>query len=270
MPEHVLEQLVHYVLSDDAAAGRALVHAALAAGADPQRLLADVLWPAAECVHQLCHDRLISPRVFNTATRALATLAACAAARLPACPPAAGGARPRVLIAAAPGERTDLGAHLLATLAEGYGMGVLFAGANLSTEDLTVAVLRLQPDAVLLHGSLPASAPATAALLRHLRRARLWPDAQLAVVGGVVAAGSTAAPGGAAAHEPLGADLESAHPVEILELLALCPEYRAPDSAPTSSSALHLLPGATPTVGLDPAALHDFLCRHFPPRTHTN
>jgi methanogenic corrinoid protein MtbC1 len=274
--EFLLERFVHYVLCDDPLPGRQLIASALANGEDPFELLTHVLWPAAECLQQLKKDGLIATRLFNAAQRALASLIHQLAAQLPREPqeprgPEATAAyapsisagispRGRLLILSAPGEFSDLGAQLLAALAESRGFDVLFAGAGVTSQELTFALLQLQPDALLIHGSLDSSRLSTRTLLEHLQRSRLRPQLQVAAVGAIADPQSDG-------HD-LGADLVSRHPMEILEMLALCPDYRSPGYDPHPAQSLEMLVGAT--LSTNHAAVHDFLRSRFPTRLHAN
>lgn len=261
-PEYVLERLVHHVLREEGAAARSLVAAALEMHAMPERFLAEVLFPAVECMHQLRHDGLISGRVFNAAARVLVRLTQQVEERLNASGdeaeegedgrPGEGEAGRRMLVLSAPGERTDLGAQVVAALAGERGFEVLFAGAHLSAEELLVACSRLQPEVLLVHGSLAASRPEAEALVQRLRRAGLWPGMQIAAAGTL------------AAQEGIGADISAADPMEVLELLALCPGYRAADQV-----TLRMLEGSSTFRGVDASVVRQFLSM-FPPRVHGN
>jgi methanogenic corrinoid protein MtbC1 len=257
-PEFMLERLVHHVLREESRAARELIGSALVVDGTPDALLAHVVIPAIECMHQLREDALVSARVFNAGGRVLSSLVQHLESHLP---PAAGPVSPqdrraRVLVLSAPGERTDLGAQAVAALAAAFGFEVHFAGAHLSTEELLVATTRLEPDALLFHGSLPSSREALGRLLEKLRGAGVWPRMQVAVTGAV-----------AGARECFVADAAAADPLEVLEVMALCPDYRA---ARPEEEPLGLLEGASPARGVDPAVVREFLSTMFPPRVHGN
>jgi len=255
-PDFLLERFVNDVLCEPRAAqvsrdGRSAFTQALAAGADPHWLFTEILWPAAECVQQLRHDDLLRLRPFNQANRTLAILAAQLAPRLGAS--AISNAGRRLFVAAAPGEPSDLGAQLVSVLAEAHGFSVLFAGAQLTREELMFALSRLEPEALLIHGSLEPSRPGVEDWLLHLQRGRLWPDMQVAVVGGIVSA----------RKGRVMADVESRKPIEVLELLSLCPEYRRPK---TSAFPLQL----NAEVGIQDDTVKQLMSRHFTSRLHVN
>jgi len=131
-PEFLLEKLVHYAVRDHSAAARELMTEAVAQGMEAGALLAEIVLPAVECVHQLRRDGLISARVFNAAVRGLSGALHTLKESLR---DQTGTRRGRVLILSAPLEETDLGGQVVAALAEGHGYDVLFAGAHLEVEE---------------------------------------------------------------------------------------------------------------------------------------
>jgi len=251
--DFLLERFVHQMLRDDPSGVRRMLAEAVRAGCDPTWLLAEILWPAAECLAQLRHDRLVGLRAFNQATRSLVQAAGHLDARLPA----AGPIGRRVLILTAPGEPGDLGAYVLSILAEAAGVAALFAGAGLNATDVLFALSHLQPDALVIHGSLPVSLPAAETLVAQVQASRWWPQVQIACVGAMLNRPEGLAQRG---------DLSSHHPVELLELLALCPDHRAVPGL--EAPGLSMPPGATPSVHAQ--AIDDLLRHYFPPRPHVN
>ena len=257
--DFLLERLVHHVTATHfhAQATGPLIADALAAGADPEWLLAEVLLPAAECMQQLRHDGLLSPHAFSNASRTLQIMGSAVASHMSAARTLQCGmpgiATRRLMIMSAPGEPSDTGAFLLTLLAEAHGFQVLFAGGDLTGEDLLFALERLAPAALVLHGSIATLEPETGRLFRQIKRAGFWPGMQLALAGAMIA-GKCA---------DLEADLNAAHPVEILELLALCPEFRAT----TSGAGTLRLAYATHAPSKIPQSL---LMRLFPARAHLN
>jgi methanogenic corrinoid protein MtbC1 len=213
--DHLLERVVHHLLKGDSLETRALIHDALQRGMDPFALFDEVLWPAAECTQQLRHSGLVTPRVFNHATRLLINLTS---GLLPAV-----SSKPmtrRVFIISAPGEPSDTGAQLLASLAEARGFTALFAGARLTVEEICFAMPRLEVDAILMHGSVPESLRHAEKQIQELRTRGIWPDVQIAVAGALLRSD----------EEARGADLSACGPDEILELLMLCPDHRGKKS----------------------------------------
>jgi methanogenic corrinoid protein MtbC1 len=253
-PEYLLEKFVHHLLGDDPHRCRSLIADAFASGMDAQRLLSEVLWPASECVQQLKHDSVLLPQLFAHATRMLASLASEAAVRIPRM--AAGQGAPRatarcLFVASAPGEPSDAGAHMLTLLAEAHGFTVYFAGAKLTEEEIFFALSRLEPDAVLIHGSIEQERSATRDLLARLRAAHFWPEIQTGVTGAILGAGGC------------GADVEARLPVELLEMLALCPEHRA--AGPRAAAKTLVMPRDAAIETCD-RAIRDLMLHFFPPR----
>ncbi len=245
--DFLLERVLHHVLKGDP-------HASLlpeAASLDPALFIADILWPATECIHQLHADGTTTARILNTASRALRSLLESTARRLDRHP----SNHHSLFIFTTPGESSDLGAHILATLAESHGFRVFFAGANLSLEELTFSIGQHSPDTLLLHGTLPSSAPRAADLLHQLRRIRIWPATQLVVSGPL-----------ANANAKLPADLLSAHPLETLELLSLWPHYRHIPGTPNVS--LQMPEATTETLKISTETIRQMIRHHFQKHPH--
>jgi len=266
-PDYLLERFVHRVLGESSSGTCELVDEALEKQIDGRRILSEILWPAAECVQQLHHGGQVSRRIFNRATRSLFISAG--QVRLPAAPGEFTTDR-SVFVCGAPGEMSDLGSHLVALLAESYGFSTMFAGARLSAEEVMFAISRLKPDVALVQGSLGGSRGELNRWMERIRQARFWPEVQLAAVGAVAAF-----PEGAEALQAIGAgtyctaDVISRHPVEILELLALFPSYRAQGGRlPARRAPLHMVKGATPLP--DPTEAKQSILQHFPGRFRWN
>ena len=251
-PDFLLERFVHQLLSHDTHACRRLFNDALNAGMDAQWMLSEILWPATECVQQLRQDGSLSLRTFNHSIRTIAELASRLAPVLARDGRPANVTARNLFIISAPGEPSDSGAHLLTLLAESHGFTVFFAGAHLTTDELLFALTQIQPDALVIHGSLPSSLPATLTFLEKLKKANFWPQVQTAITGAMLS------------DKPCGADLRSRHPVELLELLALCPDHRATSKKQNTphADALSLNVESKPD-----AVIRDLMFRYFPPRT---
>ena len=245
--DFLLERVVHQVLKGGPTTSLLPESTSL----DPAHFIADILWPAMECIHQLHEDGTTTARIVNTATRALRSLLESAARRLDRQPPNHRSA----FIFTAPGESSDLGAHMFATLAESHGFRVFFAGAGLSLEELTFSIGQLSPDILVMHGALPASAPRAAELLCQLRRIRIWPSAQLVLTGAL--AKSLPHPA---------ADLLSPHPIETLELMSLWPNYRHTPNPP--NSPLQMLEGTTESPKLSTETIRQMIRHHFQKHPH--
>jgi len=248
------------MLRDQPHAAHELLGSALAAGTQPQWLMAEILWPAAECLAQLRRDRLISLRAFNQAAHAVTRIAGHLDAAIAPAP----SRQRRLLVVSAPGEPGDLGANLFSLLADACGFTALFAGAGLQRTDIAFAIAHLEPDALIIHGSLPSSLPATQRLITDLQASSLWPQIQIACLGAMV---------GTEGRITNAGDISSHHPLELLELLALCPDHRAlpgitPPDLNAPANTLQFPAGTTPTLHVQ--AIDDLLRQLFPPRLHIN
>lgn len=212
--EFMLDLFVYEVLRGNRDAGRGLVEQALAR--DPAGVvMAEIVWPTLECVQHLRQSESIAARVYNSAVGMLYSISEMVAARMDA-----GRDNGRsMLICTAPGEREELGAAITALVAEGCGWRVQFGGSGLSFEEITYAIGRLNPDVLVLHGAekQKRDVAGVEALLKRLHALGVWPGVQLAVCGAVI--------GTAGGRN--GADVAARQPVELMELLALCPEYRS-------------------------------------------
>ena len=187
----------------------------------------ELVWPTLEVLQDLYAAHHVSRGGYHSSIRILAAVAAKAVLRL-----APTGASDRsMMVLTVPGEREEFGADLIAHLAEAHGWAVYFAGAGAIHEEIIFALGRLSPDAIVIHAGLLGSQPAVTGLVRHLRSAGIWPMSQLCVCGRVVA-GFTQRP-----SDPR-ADILGHTPIELLELMGLCPDFRA---APNDCAAT-LLP----------------------------
>jgi methanogenic corrinoid protein MtbC1 len=245
--DFLLERVVHQVLKGDL--DPALVREATTGGFEATAFIADILWPAMECVQQLHQDGSTTSRILNTALRSLRSLLESAALRLDRHPQNGRSA----FIFTAPDESADLGAHMFATLAEAHGWRVFFAGAGLTLEELTFSIGQLGPDILVIHGSLAASAGRAAEMIRQLRRIRIWPSAQIVLAGTI-----------AASSDQIEADLSGKHPLEALELMALWPEFRRSPSFPTTpGNSLQMLQGSAANPMISADMIREMMRRHF-------
>jgi len=245
--DFLLERVVHQVLKGHL--NPELVREAASSGPEAASFIADILWPAMECVQQLHQDGSTTSRILNTALRSLRSLLESAALRLDR--HASNGRS--AFIFTAPGESVDLGAHMFATLAEAHGWRVFFAGAGLTLEELTFSIGQLGPDILVMHGSLPDSATRAAEMIRQLQCIRIWPSAQIVLTGAI-----------ASSTGQLDADLIGKHPIETLELMALWPEYRrSPTSPPTPDPGLQMLEGSAGDLMISADLVREMMRRHF-------
>lgn len=260
-PEFLLERFVHQTLQGEQRSTGALLERALAARVPAEALLLEILWPTVECVQQLRQDGTVGVRTYNAAVRTLRSMLDMLAGWLPRESGDPQGGR-SLMIVTAPGESEELGAHVVATLAESHGWRVHFGGAGLPVEEITFALGQLSADVVVIQATFAEAAARVRKLIERLQRVRIWPRAQVAVVGGVVAESSGKA--------TLGADVMARDPVELLELLALCPEYRATPlgqsrkTARGAGKALELpVSAALESLSISTEVMRKVMAQHF-------
>ncbi len=248
--EFLLERVVHHSLKADPRSGREAIAEALTGGASAESLLVEVLWPAMECAERLREDATIPLRVYNGAVRSLRALLETVERRLSRDP--SNGRS--VFVFTVPGESSDLGADMIATLAESRGWLVFFAGAGLSLEEVTFSMGRLEPDVMLMHGNFARSGREIRRMSRDLRRAGVRPSTQLVVAGGMAERGNL----------QWSVDLVGRAPMETLELMALWPDYRAkPDASSCEEQGLTFPQGRADQAGLDPEMIRRMILRHL-------
>ena len=175
----------------------------------------EMIWPALEVVQDLAAARQLPRATYNAAIKVLSA----AADRALRDAPANSVHGRSVLVLTVPGEHEELGAALIARLAETHGWSVHFAGAGVSHEEIMFALGRLTPEAVMVHGGLRDSAPAMTLLVNQFQRVGVWPITQIAACG----RGVERLPSNGKSAQP---DLIGRTPIELLELMQLCPDYR--------------------------------------------
>lgn len=233
-----LERFVHHTLTGHLGECLELLQE-LPASVPAGMLISELIWPTLECVQQLHLDRSIATRTHNTAVRTLRALVEHLCGQQP---PEQHMVNRSLMVLTAPGERDELAAHITASLAEGTGWRTYFAGANLSAEEMMFSIGQLGPDVVLFVSTLRASAASIQQAIALLHRGRVWPRVQIAVCGAAIEQ---------AMDHPPGADIAARDAVEALEVLELCPDYRAtaPRGQPASTPPAMHLP-TTPEISI--------------------
>ena len=230
--EYYLDRLVFFVLGSNRKAARELVAQALTHTAPGQEVFTQLLWPALTCVEKLHVEGCLTRSVYNAALHTIEILAHHILSQLPLVEAGEGEAGRSMLVASGLGEKEEMGAKITAGLAEAKGWRVHFGGAGLSDEELTFALGRLSPEVLVLHVGAGTALGMTRQLIGRLHRVKIWPVVQIGVVGAGVEHPSCAG--------ALGADLAGRDPVELLEMLELCPEKRAREESAVSEDLRHL------------------------------
>ena len=158
------------ILSGDAATARAVTEKALAASADPLRLVNDLMVPAMdevgrrfECNEYFVPELLISARAMKAALELIRPLLI------------ARGDQPdgRVAIGTVKGDLHDIGKNLVAAMLEGGGFEVIDLGVNVSPEQFVKAVQEGKANVVAMSALLTTTMPAMKTTIEALKQAGL-------------------------------------------------------------------------------------------------
>ncbi|HNV00252.1 MAG: corrinoid protein [Verrucomicrobia bacterium] len=158
------------ILSGDAATARAVTEKALAASADPLRLVNDLMVPAMdevgrrfECNEYFVPELLISARAMKAALELIRPLLI------------ARGDEPagRVAIGTVKGDLHDIGKNLVAAMLEGGGFEVIDLGVNVSPEQFVKAVREGKANVVAMSALLTTTMPAMKTTIEALEQAGL-------------------------------------------------------------------------------------------------
>lgn len=153
------------LLRGDTETASGIVEGALAAGASPLAVQTDVIGRAMQWIGTLWEQGAISIADERIATAiSERALGLCSAVSRPAAPTG-----PRVLVAAAEGERHALGLKIVADAFEAEGFDVLSLGPDVPAAALEDAVARERPEAVALGCTLSAHAGGVADAVARIR-----------------------------------------------------------------------------------------------------
>ncbi len=158
------------ILSGDAATARAVTEKAIAASADPLRLVNDLMVPAMdevgrrfECNEYFVPELLISARAMKAALELIRPILI------------ARGDEPagRVAIGTVKGDLHDIGKNLVAAMLEGGGFEVIDLGVNVSPEQFVKAVKEGRANVVAMSALLTTTMPAMKTTIEALKQAGL-------------------------------------------------------------------------------------------------
>ena len=158
------------ILSGDAATARAVTEKALAASADPLRLVNDLMVPAMdevgrrfECNEYFVPELLISARAMKAALELIRPILI------------ARGDEPagRVAIGTVKGDLHDIGKNLVAAMLEGGGFEVIDLGVNVSPEQFVKAVREGKANVVAMSALLTTTMPAMKTTIEAFKQAGL-------------------------------------------------------------------------------------------------
>ncbi|MBE2213464.1 MAG: corrinoid protein [Opitutaceae bacterium] len=178
MPD--LKLLHDAVLNGDAKVARTVTEEALAAGAEPVRLVQDYMMPAmaevgrrfesGEC---FVPELLLSARAMKTALAILRPLLVTTGV-----PPVG-----RVIIGTVQGDLHDIGKNLVASVLEGGGFEVIDLGTDVSPEAFLAGVREKKPHIVALSALLTTTMPAMRTTIEALEEAGVRREIKVLVGG---------------------------------------------------------------------------------------
>jgi len=210
------DRFLAVLFKGDRSAARGIVAEALEAESSAEEVLMDLIWPVMERVQVLYRADHINTGMHHMASRLLRMLADQLTLRL--------SREPRngrsMLVVCSPGEPEELGAQITTDMAEARGWQVHFAGGGVPNDEIVSWIGQLQPQVLMVYGTIPSAAPLVRQLIDLLHDVGISPKLQVICSGGVFNRAEGLA-------EEIGSDLFAPNPVDALQLLADLPEHRA-------------------------------------------
>ena len=181
--ESVLETIYNAVLEGDAAGTKAGVDAALAAGLNPDAVLADGLIAAMGEVGRLFEENEYFVPEMLVAARAMQGGLAILKPHL-----AAGGSvsTGKVVLGTVKGDLHDIGKNLVAMMLEGAGFEVIDLGTDVAPDAFVAAVIEHKPHVVGLSALLTTTMPSMSGTLKALDEAGLRDQVKVMIGGAPV------------------------------------------------------------------------------------
>src|SRR4051812_19577563 len=171
------------ILNGDDASATVLAKAALAGGADPLKLVQEVMMPAMsevgrrfECSEYFVPELLLSARAMKAALEHIRPLLV------------ASGAEPtgRVAIGTVKGDLHDIGKNLVASMLEGGGFEVIDLGADVAPEKFVNAVQERGVNIICLSALLTVTMPSMRTTIQALKDAGVRERVKILVGGAPV------------------------------------------------------------------------------------
>jgi methanogenic corrinoid protein MtbC1 len=214
--ESLLEQFMTPLFAGDRSGARAVVAEAFEEGLSAEEILMQLIWPTMEKIQGLYRSDRINTGVHHMASRLLRMLSDQLALRLPR---AERNGR-TMLVVCSPGEPEELGAQITTDIAEAHGWTVHFAGGGVPNDEIVGWIGQLQPQVLMVYGTIPSGAPMVRQLIDLLHDVGIAPKLQIICSGGVFNRADGLA-------EEIGSDLFAPNPIDSLEILAAYPNKRA-------------------------------------------
>ena len=214
--ESLVERFIEPLFAGDRSGARAIVAEAFEEGLSAEEILMQVVWPTMEKIQGLYRADRINTGVHHMASRLLRMLSDQLSLRLSR---AERNGR-TMLVVCSPGEPEELGAQITTDIAEAHGWTVHFAGGGVPNDEIVGWIGQLQPQVLMVYGTVPTGAPMVRQLIDLLHDVGIAPKLQIMCSGGVFNRAEGLA-------EEIGSDLFANDPIEALEILDLYPEKRA-------------------------------------------
>ncbi|MCL2639789.1 MAG: B12-binding domain-containing protein [Phycisphaerales bacterium] len=211
----LLERFLTILFAGDRSGARGIVAEAFENGMSAEQILMNVIWPTMEKIRAQYKADRINTGMHHMASRLLRMLADQLSLRLTR--------QPRngrsMLVICSPGEPEELGAQITTDIAESHGWSVHFAGGGVPNDEIVGWIGQLQPQVLMVYGTIPSAAPMVRQLIDLLHDVGISPKLQIICSGGVFNRAEGLA-------EEIGSDLFAPDPLEALEILAAYPNKR--------------------------------------------
>jgi methanogenic corrinoid protein MtbC1 len=214
--ETLNERLIAPLFAGDRSGTRAIVAEAFESGMTAEQILMELIWPTMDKIQGLYKADRINTGTHHMAARLLRMMADQLALRLPR--QARNGRS--MLVVCSPGEPEELGAQITTDIAEAHGWTVHFAGGGVPNDEIVGWIGQLQPQVLMVYGTIPPAAPMVRQLIDLLHDVGIAPKLQIICSGGVFNRAEGLA-------EEIGSDLFAPNPLDSLEILAAYPNKRA-------------------------------------------
>lgn len=204
------------LLQGDRTACRNLIDIALQGGIAPHDLLTQLIWPTMELLQSLYREDRITITQLNLATRLNRSLTDQITPMLQY--QQLNGRS--VLIVCGDDEPEELGGQMCADFFEADGYTVRFAGGGIPNDEILKLIGEMQPNLLVLFGTLPSGMPAARKLIDYLREINSCPNMQIMCCGGIYKRAEGLA-------EEIGADLFAADAAAAVEVAGANPTRKA-------------------------------------------
>jgi methanogenic corrinoid protein MtbC1 len=169
--ENLLERFMTPLFAGDRSGSRAIVAEAIEEGISAEENLMGQIWPTMEKIQGLYRADRINTGVHHMAARLLRMLADQLALRLPR---SERNGR-TMLVVCSPGEPEELGAQITTDIAEANGWTVHFAGGGVPNDEIVGWIGQLQPQVLMVYGTIPSGAPMVRQLIDLLHDVGIAP-----------------------------------------------------------------------------------------------